>query len=86
MFGPGGPYGGGAFAGGPYGGGPFGAGEYGMGQAAAAEAARFAAAAQGILPPGLVRGSVAGPSGYVYSTNVPERSPNYFDLRKSFFP
>ena len=39
--------------------------------------------AGGTMPPGLMRGTVAGPTGYVYSTSVPERSPNYFQLRKS---
>ena len=36
----------------------------------------------GTLPPGTTRGTVRGPTGYIYSTSVPERSPNYNELRK----
>ena len=36
----------------------------------------------GTLPPGTTRGTVRGPTGYIYSTNIPERSPNYTELRK----
>ena len=36
----------------------------------------------GTLPPGTTRGTVRGPTGYIYSTSVPERSPNYGELRK----